>query len=179
MHPKTRSSYLVVSFQFTLLQVPNRFRFPFYPQIHWYAAKRYTELLEKDVEQRSNKTQTGNLDSPDTELIENKENLGSIKNDVKKLTTNVKIEKGNSEHDMTPGKLSLEKNEASDALDDKEAISKDSPWEPVYLTDFEVNGLKRLIERLRTWDRAIGNCPAEISGQEALLDRLEVSLTFV
>ncbi len=155
-----------------LFQVPNRFRFPFYPQIHWYAAKRYTELLEKDLEEKNKNPQTKDQGPSETEFLENKENFGGAKNDAKKRKSKVKIENGSADNGAVSSKSSGE--EASIDGDDKEASPKEAHWEPIMMTDFEVDGVKRLIERLRTWDRAINNCPAEIPDQEALLDRLEV-----
>ena len=45
-------------------QVPYKFRFPFYAHLHWYAVKRYIDLLEKDLEEKeeSEKMENGNKD---------------------------------------------------------------------------------------------------------------------
>jgi len=145
-------------------KVPNRFRFPFYPQIHWYAAKRYTEVLEKDHELREKRARSSE------ESLDNKENDGNIKNDVKKGSQKVKKEK----IEVVNG--SVASNAVGERLangEDKNGIQKEPYWEPINIGDCEVLGVKNLIERLRTWDRAIKNCPPEISNQEALLDRLE------
>lgn len=49
-----------------------------------------------------------------------------------------------------------------------------TPWRPVYLTRFEVDGLSKLIERLRTWPQAKKNVPSSIEDPDGLLERLEV-----
>eukprot|EP00795_Rhopilema_esculentum_P015221 gene15221-6425_t len=145
-------------------KVPNRFRFPFYPQIHWYAAKRYTELLEKDLELREPKLE------PSEEFLENKENYGNIKNDSKKSSKKIKKEKNGDARQEVISPETVEENQVNESKDHVQASVK---WEPINLTDFEANGVKQLIKRLQTWDRAINNCPPEISEPQALLDRLE------
>lgn len=49
-----------------------------------------------------------------------------------------------------------------------------TPWRPVYLTRFEVDGLSKLIERLTTWPPALKNIPSAIEDSDGLLKRLEV-----
>ena len=122
-------------------------------------------MLEKDHELRERRI--GSTE----ESLENKENDGNIKNDVKKGSQKVKKEKTN----VVNGSLSSSAaNEEHANGEDKGDIRKEPHWEPINIADFEVQGVKNLIERLRTWDRAIKNCPTEIADQEALLDRLEV-----
>ena len=51
------------------------------------------------------------------------------------------------------------------------------PWRPVYLTRFEVDGLFKLIEKLRNWPQAKKNVPATVEDPCGLLDRLEVCVS--
>ena len=147
--------------------MPNRFRFPFYPQIHWYAALRYVELLEKDLEIREKK-----MGAAEKDFLENKENYGEVENDVKKSLKKIKKETKEISNDAVTSSEIIEENGDHE---DKDSIPKDVPWEPIVMTEFEVCGVKQLIERLRNWDRAINNYPSEVTDQKALLDRLEVS----
>lgn len=105
------------------------------------------------------------------EYLENKENYGNIKNDVKKGSQKVKKENVDA---INGGVSSSDIAEENGEDEEKSAISKQPHWEPINLTDFEVQGVKKLITRLRTWDRAINSCPTEVADQQALLDRLEV-----
>eukprot|EP00794_Sanderia_malayensis_P014173 gene14173-15652_t len=174
-------------------KVPNRFRFPFYPQIHWYTAKRYIELLEKDLDEKEKKeqqqqqqeemnkdnTSASSSTSDVKEFLENKENLGVVKNSGKKVKSK-KVKMECADHTATASKSNDATSSDDVTDDDKEAVQKEAVdqepkevhWEPINMTDFEVDGLKHLIQRLKTWDRAIQNCPEEITDQEALLDRL-------
>lgn len=122
-------------------------------------------MLEKDVELR------GKRIGSSEEFLENKENYGNIKNDVEKSSQQVKHEIVEALNGDVTSSTVLEENSENE---DKSSIRKEPHWDPVNLTDSEVKGVKKLIARLRTWDRAVNNCPAEISDQEALLDRLEV-----
>ena len=122
-------------------------------------------MLEKDHELREK--QIGSSE----EFLENKENYENLKNDVKKGLQKVKKEKV----DVVNGSVcSSGIGGANTNGEDKSDIQKEPHWEPINICDSEVQGVKNLIERLRTWDRAIKNCPTEITDQEALLDRLEV-----
>jgi hypothetical protein len=56
--------------------------------------------------------------------------------------------------------------------------AQEKPWVPVYLTKDEVNGLRCLMERLRTWQYAQKCIPSTISDSEALLTDLEVRLLY-
>ena len=122
-------------------------------------------MLEKDHELKER--QIGSTE----EFLENKENDGNIKNDVKKGSQKVKKEKTNVVNGSVSSSVVDEGHANSENKCD---IRKEPHWEPISIADFEVQGVKNLIERLRTWDRAIKNCPPEIADQEALLDRLEV-----
>ena len=52
-------------------------------------------------------------------------------------------------------------------------------WQCVHLTVFEIEGLKMLCERLRSWSHAKINYPKDFNEDSMeLLDRLEVSLLF-
>ena len=121
--------------------------------------------MEKDHELREKRAESSE------EPLDNKENDGSIKNDVKRGSQKVKKEK----IEVVNG--SVASNTVGEALangEDKNGIQKEPYWEPINISESEVLGVKNLIERLRTWDRAIKNCPPEVPNQEALLDRLEV-----
>ena len=106
------------------------------------------------------------------DFLENKENYGEMENDVKKSSKKIKKETKEVANDPVTSSDMIEENGDHE---NKNSIPKDVPWEPVIMTDFEVCGVKQLIERLRTWDRAINNSPSEVTDQKALLDRLEVS----
>ena len=90
---------------------------------------------------------------------------------MKKETQKVKKEKNESVNGGVSASTIVE---GCDENEEKTTIRKDVHWEPINMSDFEVQGVKDLIERLRTWDRAINNCPSEIADKEQLLDRLEV-----
>ena len=108
---------------------------------------------------------------PSEEFLENKENYGNIKNDSKKNSKKIKKEKHGDARQEVISPETVEENQVNESKDLVQAPVK---WEPINLTDFEANGVKQLIKRLQTWDRAINNCPPEISEPQALLDRLEV-----
>lgn len=63
-------------------------------------------------------------------------------------------------------------NEKGSPEDNEEEEDK-LPWRPVYLTRFEVDGLFKLIEKLRNWPQAKKNVPATLEDPCGLLDRLE------
>ena len=69
------------------------------------------------------------------------------------------------------------KDELSDEEDlaSKAERAKSSKWEDVYLTHFEVVGLKQLIEYMRSWVYGKENVPKDL-GEDGmvLLERLEV-----
>ena len=82
-----------------------------------------------------------------------------------------KVEVNGENHD--------EEGDNDKAVDSSETIEGDkTPWRPVYLTIFEVDGLTNLIERLRTWPQAKRNVPAEVEDPDGLLERLEVCANF-
>ena len=67
-------------------------------------------------------------------------------------------------------------NEKGSPEDNEEEEDK-LPWRPVYLTRFEVDGLFKLIEKLRNWPQAKKNVPATLEDPCGLLDRLEVCVS--
>ena len=118
----------------------------------------------------------GEKAAPDAEFTENKENVEGMKNDVTKNCALVKKEKVSSENGGMSSKSVAESREERAGQENKEAAAATTArWDALALIDFEVKGIHKLIQRLRSWDRAIENCPEEIPDQEALLDRLEVS----
>lgn len=70
-----------------------------------------------------------------------------------------------------------ENQKEKDSVEDNEAEEDKEPWRPVYLTRFEVEGLNKLIERLRNWPQAKKNVPAKLDDPYGLLDRLEVCVS--
>lgn len=113
------------------------------------------------------------MGASEKEFLENKENYGEVENDVMKTSKNVKKETKEISNDAVTSSEIIEDNGDHE---DKHIVPNDVPWEPIVMTEFEVIGVKQLIERLRNWDRAINNYPSEVTDQKALLDRLEVSL---
>ena len=61
----------------------------------------------------------------------------------------------------------------------KQSTSSTTKWQCVHLTVFELDGLKMLCERLRSWSHAKINYPKDFSEDSMeLLDRLEVCIGF-
>lgn len=52
-----------------------------------------------------------------------------------------------------------------------------TPWSAVYLTRFEMDGLYKLMEKLRTWPLAKKNVPEKVQDPDKILERLEVCVT--
>ena len=53
-----------------------------------------------------------------------------------------------------------------------------TPWSAVYLTRFEMDGLYKLMQKLRTWPLAIKNVPEKVQDPDKILERLEVCVTW-
>lgn len=66
-----------------------------------------------------------------------------------------------------------ENQKEKDSMEDNGAEEDKEPWRPVYLTRFEVEGLNKLIDRLRNWPPAKKNVPAKLDDPYGLLNRLE------
>lgn len=104
-----------------------------------------------------------------------KKEEGEGVNSKKKTTKNSKDDEVkmeiNGEHHNEDGEneqVTSEKTEANEQGDEQK------PWCPVFLTRFEVDGLNKLIEKLRTWPQAKKNVPSSLEDPYGLLDTLEV-----
>ena len=70
-----------------------------------------------------------------------------------------------------------ENQKEKDSMEYNGAEEDKEPWRPVYLTRFEVEGLNKLIDRLRNWPPAKKNVPAKLDDPCGLLNRLEVCVS--
>lgn len=224
-------------------QVPLKFRYPFLPQIMWYAADKYVRLLEQDKKEQGlistpKKDETKQSTPKKKDLVSAKEkssNKKPVKTDAegKEEETSPLPKKGLVEEDTveTPGrrrssrvarqaqeneeKEKAVKKEEADGVNGKKRSPKKNkdkddklemngeeheeededknmpdageengeqeekkPWRPVYLTRFEVDGLNKLIEKLRKWPQAEKNVPSSLEDPYGLLERLEVCVFF-
>eukprot|EP00111_Clytia_hemisphaerica_P022323 TCONS_00065612-protein len=135
--------------------VPKHLRFPFFAEIHWYLVKMYVEILERDMDERRKLEFEGD-DSANEEEDDEK--------DVFKL-------------------INDEMNKKEEDTEEKSQHSPKSPkptkWQCVHLTVFELEGLKTLCERLRSWSHAKINYPKDFGDDSMeLLDRLEEMLQY-
>lgn len=58
------------------LQVPLKFRYPFLPQIMWYAADKYVRLLEQNKQELGLKSSTKTDNKEDTSALKKKDASG-------------------------------------------------------------------------------------------------------
>lgn len=239
-----------MSYLFVLLcQVPLKFRYPFLPQIMWYAADKYLRLLERNKKElglnSTPKTEGNKQDTATTKKTDDgaapkgkSSTKRSPKSDVQEGNETTAQEAENTEEDGTEktgrrrssrvARHVQENAEKDNALkngntgkdeeaDMEEVINKKkgtaerqakghegklevngeshdedggndkivntaeanediemTPWRPVHLTRFEVDGLSKLIERLREWPQAQKNIPSAVEDPDGLLNRLEV-----
>ena len=70
-----------------------------------------------------------------------------------------------------------ENQKEKDSMEDNGVEEDKEPWRPVHLTRFEVEGLNKLIERLRNWPQAKKNVPAKLDDPYGLLNQLEVCVS--
>lgn len=99
----------------------------------------------------------------------------------RKKGTPKKQAKGNEAKVEVNGENHDEEGDNDKAVDSPETIEEGdkTPWRPVYLTRFEVDGLTTLIERLRTWPPAKRNVPSEVEDPDGLLEILEVCANLI
>ena len=69
--------------------------------------------------------------------------------------------------------------EENDENDNSPEVKEEekTPWSAVYLTRFEMDGLYKLMQKLRTWPLAKKNVPEKVQDPDKILERLEVCVT--
>lgn len=146
------------------------------------AKKERVEEDAKETPGRRRSSRVARNEAMAKQAHENEEKEKSLKKEeneganVKKRTT--KKNKGNEEkmevngeHDDEHGEIEQDGAEASEVNEERE---EKQPWSPVYITRFEVDGLNKLIEKLRKWPQAKKNVPSSLEDPNGLLDTLEV-----
>lgn len=122
-------------------------------------SSRVAKQAQENTEKKS--STNGKEEEPDTE--EWKKKKGNPKRQAK--DEEVKVEVNGETHDEEENKEKIDGEENEE--------DKKTPWSPVYLTRFEVDGLTKLIERLRDWPQAQKNVPKTLEDPEGVLQRLE------
>uniref|UniRef100_A0AAX7SPK5 Lysine-specific demethylase 2B n=1 Tax=Astatotilapia calliptera TaxID=8154 RepID=A0AAX7SPK5_ASTCA len=194
-----------IPMQLTIYEIENRtkvhskFRFPFYYEICWYVLERYLHCLTKrsyfsqeirkesmDFETKS-KTESPSSDSRSQDM--NEDSCGTHVRDEQ----GEKLERVPQDGPCTPdnGKgqhlkavLSIDSedscNPSSASLDFLKTPSDSPNSEPqnkwIHLTEFELNGLRTLIEKLESLPENRKCIPMGIENPQALLDDLKVVL---
>uniref|UniRef100_A0A669BXE0 Lysine-specific demethylase 2B n=1 Tax=Oreochromis niloticus TaxID=8128 RepID=A0A669BXE0_ORENI len=194
-----------IPMQLTIYEIENRtkvhskFRFPFYYEICWYVLERYLHCLTKrsylsqeirkesmDFETKS-KTESPSSDSRSQDM--NEDSCGTHVRDEQ----GEKLERVPQDGPCTPdnGKaqhlkavLSIDSedscNPSSASLDFPKTPSDSPNSEPqnkwIHLTEFELNGLRTLIEKLESLPENRKCIPMGIENPQALLDDLKVVL---
>ncbi|XP_006788906.1 lysine-specific demethylase 2B isoform X3 [Neolamprologus brichardi] len=194
-----------IPMQLTIYEIENRtkvhskFRFPFYYEICWYVLERYLHFLTKrsyfsqeirkesmDFETKS-KTESPSSDSRSQDM--NEDSCGTHVRDEQ----GEKLERVPQDGPCTPdnGKgqhlkavLSIDSedscNPSSASLDFPKTPSDSPNSEPqnkwIHLTEFELNGLRTLIEKLESLPENRKCIPMGIENPQALLDDLKVVL---
>uniref|UniRef100_A0A669DE14 Lysine-specific demethylase 2B n=1 Tax=Oreochromis niloticus TaxID=8128 RepID=A0A669DE14_ORENI len=176
-----------IPMQLTIYEIENRtkvhskFRFPFYYEICWYVLERYLHCLTK----RSYLSQEIRKESMDM----NEDSCGTHVRDEQ----GEKLERVPQDGPCTPdnGKaqhlkavLSIDSedscNPSSASLDFPKTPSDSPNSEPqnkwIHLTEFELNGLRTLIEKLESLPENRKCIPMGIENPQALLDDLKVVL---
>ena len=105
--------------------------------------------------------------------LKKEENEGANvkKRTLKKNSGNEEKMEVNGEHDDEHGENEQDAAEEAEVNEERE---EKQPWSPVYITRFEVQGLNKLIEKLRKWPQAKKNVPSSLEDPYGLLDTLEV-----
>lgn len=133
------------------------------------ASKRKAGNEEKEnAEKAIKKRRVGkNIDETEKELpLDQEKHAKELQND--KTETNGVRDEGNA------GSSDPQVEHAHDGEEDQEKKTTEKEWVPVYLTPFEIRGLRQLIERLKSWPTAQKNVPSSIGQPGRLLQRLEV-----
>ena len=127
-----------------------------------------SEALSRQENSAKRKTRRNGVVAADEEGEESKGKRVT----PKKSSSDMKLkEEANGETCADEGDLDADKDEAEDAgLNSTEREA----WQPVYLTRFEVEGLSRLIEKLRTLRQNKKNIPPTVEDPDGLLTRLQV-----
>ena len=102
---------------------------------------------------------------------EENEGANMKKKTTKKNRGNEEKMEVNGEHDGEQGEDEQDEAETTEA---NEEGKEKEPWRAVYISRFEVDGLNKLIEKLRKWPQAKKNVPSSLEDPYGLLDTLEV-----
>uniref|UniRef100_A0AAX7V5J2 Lysine-specific demethylase 2B n=1 Tax=Astatotilapia calliptera TaxID=8154 RepID=A0AAX7V5J2_ASTCA len=186
-----------IPMQLTIYEIENRtkvhskFRFPFYYEICWYVLERYLHCLTKRsyFSQEIRKESMGDPSSDSRSQDMNEDSCGTHVRDEQ----GEKLERVPQDGPCTPdnGKgqhlkavLSIDSedscNPSSASLDFLKTPSDSPNSEPqnkwIHLTEFELNGLRTLIEKLESLPENRKCIPMGIENPQALLDDLKVVL---
>uniref|UniRef100_A0AAX7U8B5 Lysine-specific demethylase 2B n=1 Tax=Astatotilapia calliptera TaxID=8154 RepID=A0AAX7U8B5_ASTCA len=178
-----------IPMQLTIYEIENRtkvhskFRFPFYYEICWYVLERYLHCLTKrsyfsqeirkesmDFETKS-KTESPSSDSRSQDM--NEDSCGTHVRDEQ----GEKLERVPQDGPCTPDNGKGQHLKAVLSIDSEDSCNPSSPqnkW--IHLTEFELNGLRTLIEKLESLPENRKCIPMGIENPQALLDDLKVVL---
>eukprot|EP00064_Thunnus_orientalis_P007644 superscaffoldBa00000860_g7666 len=182
-------------------KVHSKFRFPFYYEIGWYVLERYVHCLTKrsylsqeirkepvvmDYETKANtespssdsRSQDMNEDSCETQVRDDQgEKSERVGQDGPCSPDNVKgqhlkaVLSVDSEDSCNPGSTSLDFPKTP-----SDSPASESPNKWTHLTEFELNGLRTLVEKLESLPENKKCVPEGIENPQALLDDMKVVL---
>ena len=140
-------------------KVPNRFKFPFYIQLHWYVLDRYVfslrgkSFLTKEFKKLNNVVEKKRLfkNDPVANSIQPNNDLNSITTEQNN-TFYIKVEK-----------------ESFDIASKKLSVSSEPKANYVNLTKLELIGLKKLLNKLKSLPVSKRDVPEGIADAEGLL----------
>uniref|UniRef100_I3JXM2 Lysine-specific demethylase 2B n=1 Tax=Oreochromis niloticus TaxID=8128 RepID=I3JXM2_ORENI len=166
-----------IPMQLTIYEIENRtkvhskFRFPFYYEICWYVLERYLHCLTKRsyLSQEIRKESMG--EDEQGEKLERVPQDGPCTPDNGKAQHLKAVLSIDSEDSCNPSSASLDFPKTPSDSPNSEPQNK---W--IHLTEFELNGLRTLIEKLESLPENRKCIPMGIENPQALLDDLKVVL---
>ena len=127
------------------------------------------EAIAKQAQENAEKNSDTKGKGEEADTEEGSRKKGSPKKQAKEKEVKVEVNGENHGEDGEKERVVNEENEEGEK----------TPWRPVYLTRSEVDGLTKLIDRLRNWPQAKKNVPETLEDPEGLLKSLEVCATLV
>ena len=136
------------------------------------------ELVEEDAgaPNRRRSSRVAKNEAIARQAQENEEKEKTVKKEEEREGVNKKKRspKKTKDREEINGEHHEENDENENTPEANEQQEENAPWRPVYLTRFEVEGLNKLIEKLRKWPQAQKNVPSSVEDPDGLLERLEV-----
>ncbi|KAF3849136.1 hypothetical protein F7725_015633 [Dissostichus mawsoni] len=180
-----------IPMQLTIHEIENRtkvnskFRFPFYNEICWYVLERYLHCLTKrsylsrevrkepvltgeiqDLNEDSCETQVRDGEKPERGAQDGPSSPDNRRGQHLKAVLSV-----DSEDSCNPGSTSLEFPQTPSDSPASESVTK---W--THLTEFELSGLRKLVEKLESLPENKKCVPEGIENPQALLEDMKVLL---